>query len=249
MSEQLSEDLKQLLVCPVCKGKLAFAPGVISCHACGHRFTQPAAGYVDLLPQPLLADEGTRWEERQQEMDAWYEGLIARPARAKEDFGQGYAPYAPLLATLSGTILDVGGGIGVVRHFLAEDTDYIVVDPSLTWLRDEWASLATWFPDLETRPRFIRGIGEYLPFPPEAFDAVLAFWSLNHASDPGQVCHEVGRVLRPGGRFVVVLEDMTPSERDIAENPFLASSLANAHEYLGIEPWTSRAQSYALLTS
>jgi SAM-dependent methyltransferase len=159
-------------------------------------------------------------------MEAWYSGLIASPATANNCFVKDYAPYAPLLSTLSGDVLDLGGGIGIVRDYLPFDTRYTVIDPSLDWLGVEWTSLSERFPSLETLPPFVRGVGEYLPFPAQAFDAVLAFWSLNHVSDPDLVFAEVYRVLRPGRRFLVVLEDMAPSWDDIAKGAFSANKVA-----------------------
>jgi ubiquinone/menaquinone biosynthesis C-methylase UbiE len=70
--------------------------------------------------------------------------------------------------------------------------------------------IADKFPCLETRPNFVRGLGEYLPFAAQSFDHVLAFWSLNHARQPEKVFQEVYRVLRPGGHFLAVLEDIEP---------------------------------------
>jgi len=159
-------------------------------------------------------------------MEEWYKDLIASPAAANNCFARDYAPYAPLLATLSGDVLDIGGGAGIVRDYLPRDTSYTVIDPSLDWLGAEWASLAERFPSLVTKPHFILGIGEHLPFLAQAFDTVLAFWSLNHASDPEQVFSEVYRVLRPGGQFLAVLEDMAPSWGDIADGTFPASRIA-----------------------
>ena len=49
----------------------------------------------------------------------------------------------------------------------------------------------------------VRGIDEYMPFPvymplPDAsFEAVLSFWSLNHAMETSAVIGEAARVLRP----------------------------------------------------
>jgi ubiquinone/menaquinone biosynthesis C-methylase UbiE len=66
----------------------------------------------------------------------------------------------------------------------------------------------------------VRGTGEDLPFLAEAFDVVLAFWTLNHAADPQRLLSEVARVLAPGGVFLAVLEDMEPRWRDFARPAF-----------------------------
>jgi ubiquinone/menaquinone biosynthesis C-methylase UbiE len=145
-------------------------------------------------------------------METWYKDLIANPKRAHDCFVHDYNPIASILATLSGMVLDVGGGIGLVRHYLPRGTEYIVIDPSLQWLMAEWSSLSEHFPCLKNLPNFVRGIGEYLPFPARRFDTVLACWSLNHASNPQQVFREVWRVLRPRGRFLIILEDMVTDE-------------------------------------
>ena len=225
MVEQPLRVLQHLLVCPVCKGKLAFSAGLIRCSSCNLRFLQSRDDFLDLLPGHLLDNKGERWRERQQEMEEWYKDLIANPTVAKNCFVRDYAPYASLLATLSGDVLDVGGGGGIVREYL-NNVQYTVIDPSLDWLGAEWSSLAKRFPSLETKLRFVRGVGEYLPFPAQVFDAVLAFWTLNHVSYPEEVFSEVHRVLRPGGRFLVVLEDMPPSWGDIASGAFPASRVA-----------------------
>ena len=226
MAERTLCALQRLLRCPVCKGKIEFSPGFIRCRSCSLQFLQSKDDYFDLLPHHLLENIGKPWRERQQEMEEWYKDLIANPAAAKDCFVNDYAPYAPLLATLSGDVLDVGGGVGIVRDYLPRDVQYIVVDPSLDWLGDEWAPLAKDFPSLETKPHFVRGVGEYLPFPDEAFDAVLTLWTLNHVADPGLVFSEVYRVLRSGGRFLIILEDMPPSWGDIANGTFPASMVA-----------------------
>jgi SAM-dependent methyltransferase len=226
--------VEDLLVCPVCKGKLDFSPGIILCDSCNLRFHQSSDSYFDLLPYELLEDEVEQWKHRQQEMEKWYEDLVARPIQANELFLSDYAPYAPLLSKLSGIILDLGGGVGIVRHYLLRDVQYIVIDPSLSWLGQEWTRLADRFPCLATSPPFVRGIGEYLPFPAHTFDGVLAFWTMNHVNDPELVFREVCRVLRPGGRFLVVLEDMVPTWRDIINPWFLARSFLEADGVLHI---------------
>jgi SAM-dependent methyltransferase len=207
--------LKDLLVCPVCKGGLDYSPGLIRCIACHSSFPQLDEKCFDLMPYDLLKSTATRWGERQKEMEEWYRDLISNPLEASACLAHDYEPYASLLATLSGTVLDVGGGSGLVRHYLAKHTGYIVVDPSLDWRGSGWTKIAHRFPCLETRPTFVRSIGEYLPFEAKSFDAVLALWSLNHVDNPATVFREMRRVLKPCGRFLAVLEDMEPTWSDL----------------------------------
>lgn len=222
------ELLRHLLVCPVCKGRLDFVAHVVTCTSCSLRFQQAEEGYVDLLPNHLLDREETRWGERQQQTEEWYRNLITNPPEAGSCFVRDYTPYAPLLATFAGLILDVGGGNGVVRHFLPrQNVRYVVIDPSTEWLQTEWSSIAERFPCLRAMPCFVRGIVEYLPFLPQSFDAVLSFWSLNHSNEPDRGFREVHHVLRPGGRFLIVLEDMEPRWRDIPTRTFATKGMSH----------------------
>jgi SAM-dependent methyltransferase len=148
-------------------------------------------------------------------MEQWYADLLADPSAARRTFTYEYAPFRPLLADLYGTVLDLGGGNGLVRHFLPDAINYVSVDPSLAWCGHNWQVLADAFPCLKTPLHFVRGVGEYLPFLPRTFNAALAFWSLNHTNRPEAAIHEVHRVLKPGGRLFLVLEDMEPRWRDV----------------------------------
>lgn len=215
--ETKSSNLKNLLVCPVCKGTLHFSTVMIRCLSCQSSFPQLGTDCIDLLPEPCSANDATRWIERQQEMETWYRRLIVNSKQAQGCFLHDYSPIAPILATLSGMILDVGGGIGLVRQYLPQGATYIVIDPSLSWLEAEWSCLANHFPCLRTRPAFVRGVGERLPFPAQTFNAVLACWSLNHAWNPEEVFREAWRVLREGGRFLAILEEISPGKQDMAE--------------------------------
>lgn len=59
-------------------------------------------------------------------------------------------------------------------------------------------------PELEGRLRFLTGDGRRLPFEDGHFDAVLASEVLMMIPEPAEFLAEVRRVLRPGGRLVVV---------------------------------------------
>jgi SAM-dependent methyltransferase len=161
-------------------------------------------------------------------MKDWYRDLISDREQASACFNFDYSPYAALLRELTGCVLDLGGGIGVTRHFLDSATNYVVLDPSLDWLSADWAALSGQFPCLSSPPYFVHGVGEQLPFQKCSFDAVVALWTLNHVRDPAAVLSEVHRVLVPSGRFVAVLEDMIPSWRD---------TLFPSSQFAGVAPW------------
>ena len=160
------------------------------------RFSQARDQYINLLPDRRLEDGDTGWQERQQEMEAWYRDLIADPKKAERLLTHDHEPYAAFLHRLSGTVLDLGGGVGIARMFLAPGVEHLVVDPSLDWLGHGWRELTA---RLEQRSRrdaadhgarasiFIRGAAEYLPFGDRSIDAALAFWILNHVAEPAPV--------------------------------------------------------------
>lgn len=50
---------------------------------------------------------------------------------------------------------------------------------------------------------FRLGVAETMPFPADEFDLVTAITILCFVESPAPVFHEVARVLRPGGRFVI----------------------------------------------
>lgn len=63
-----------------------------------------------------------------------------------------------------------------------------------------------------------------LPFATASFDVVTSRFSAHHYADPQQALHETARVLRPGGRFLLV-------DTAAPETPFL-DTFFNAVEYL-----------------
>src|SRR5690554_2598353 len=205
---------KMHLVCPTCKGAIIAEDYKIICLSCGGEFSQKSDDFVNLMSSGEGTHENGEWEERQKEMTDWYQNLLPDLSSASSLFEHDYHPFKEYLSKLRGEVLDIGGGVGVVRHYLDENANYIVVDPSLDWLGSDWRLLAKTFPCLKQPPSFIYGKGEYLMFKDNSFDSVLSFWSINHVSHPSKVFDEVQRVLKPGGKFLVVFEDMEPRWSD-----------------------------------
>jgi SAM-dependent methyltransferase len=211
----------ELLACPVCGEPLGpEGDTALACQGCGRRWGE-RGGWLDFATD-AEARLDDHWARRQQSMEAWYENPIKASDQAEECYRHDYEPLAPLLRDLRGLVLDVGGGNGIVRQYLARDVRYIDLDPSLEWLKPDWLEVASSFPALSSPITFVRGVGERLPFRTGSMDAVLSLFSINHAGEPARMVREALRVLRPGGRLVVVAEDVEPRWRDLARPGYRA---------------------------
>jgi SAM-dependent methyltransferase len=99
-------------------------------------------------------------------------------------------------------LLEIGSGVGAVQ--IAARRRGVVpsgVEPSLQGSR----AATQLFRDhgFASAP-VVCGVGEHLPFPADAFDAVCSFQVLEHTRQPRLVLEETLRVLKPGGWFVHV---------------------------------------------
>lgn len=151
----------ELLACPRCKGALEQADGALTCGACGR--TYPAVeGAVDFT----LSSTDGGWSGRQRTMLEWYDELSTDAERTERCFRADYGVIAPLLAGLSGTVLDVGGGAGVTRRYLPASVRYVNVDPSASWLGTRWTEQASPSAPLAAPMAFAQATGEALPFAP-----------------------------------------------------------------------------------
>ena len=109
--------------------------------------------------------------------------------------------------TAGSRVLDVATGTGLMLRSAAAGSGEtglaIGLDPSTEMLR-------------ECRRRcdapVIRGIGETLPFADASFDIVSMGYALRHVSDLRALFREYARVLKPGGRLLI-LEITQPQSR------------------------------------
>ncbi len=76
--------------------------------------------------------------------------------------------------------------------------------------------------------RYDTGVGEALPYPGAAFDAVVCVDVLEHVADLGRVLAEVARVLRPGGQFLFDTINRNPVAR--------FATITVAEDLLGLLP-------------
>jgi ubiquinone/menaquinone biosynthesis C-methylase UbiE len=98
-------------------------------------------------------------------------------------------------------ILDVGTGPGIVANLLSDlGHDVTGVDVSESMLKKAEENSRALHHSIE----FLQGDGERLPFENESFDAVVNRYVLWTIPDPKKAMAEWKRVLKPGGRLVVV---------------------------------------------
>ena len=96
---------------------------------------------------------------------------------------------------LTGTsVLDLGSGTGAAFDQLL-DYDTTAIDPDKKML------------ELNSFKNKVLGSAENLPFEDNCFDNVFCSFVWRNVSDTNKALHEVYRVLRPGGKFVLL--DMT----------------------------------------
>jgi len=127
-------------------------------------------------------------------------------------FDAAYFDYYPYLAhyalqepLLGRRVLEIGLGYGTLGQLIAAcGAEYYALDIAegpVRMMRDRLAALGVG--DVETR--VMRGSALSIPHEDGSFDYVYSIGCLHHTGDTGRGVDEVRRVLRPGGRAVVML--------------------------------------------
>ena len=113
-------------------------------------------------------------------------------------------------------------GLDISPHFLLEAKKYV--------LQEELGKHIT----LEC------GAGESLPYPAAAFDGAFAARLLLHANDPDAIVREMVRVVRPGGRIVVMDWDFDSVVVDHPEREVTRRLLHWRSDHHGGDNWSGR---------
>src|SRR4051812_44980824 len=164
-----------------------------------------------LLDEATSSDDPTLAGDSQRlaELDAERRGDL--PQSAVDEIERDYSPgrtwhsLAVGIAALLrlGDVLDVGSGDGAAASAVAPYCR------SLTCIDTNERRIAAARERLGHHANVRAQVADAheLPFQDAAFDAVLVFHTLTYAQHPARVLKECGRVLRPGGRLVVLCLD------------------------------------------
>jgi demethylmenaquinone methyltransferase/2-methoxy-6-polyprenyl-1,4-benzoquinol methylase len=111
-------------------------------------------------------------------------------------------------------LLDAGSGYGIMSRLALNESAgtarIVMYDPILEML----ANAKNMFMPLSSEFSLSSGVFEYMPFRNDIFDVVLCGYSLRDAIRLGPAISEISRVLKLGGRFVIV-------DLGKPDNPFL----------------------------
>ena len=163
----------------------------------------PAALQDQRRLQSALADRRTKSQE-------FFSASASQWDRLREElFGDRFHLSAlGALADASWTAGDLGCGTGQMAATLAPFVGRVVaVDQSAAMLQAARKRLQG-FDNVDLR----RGDVEALPLDDERLDLATLMLVLHHVTEPAKALAEVARVLKPGGRLVVV--DMLPHDRE-----------------------------------
>ncbi len=137
------------------------------------------------------------WPESEQVASWWQDGFTDG---ADVEYEEQILPLVADMLQGARRVLDVGCGEGQVSRLAASirGVDLVVgVDP--TWAQIEVAA------DRGGEPLFGDAEAAALPFTSASFDAVVACLVFEHIDAVDEAIAEVARVLRPGGRFIFLL--------------------------------------------
>lgn len=137
----------------------------------------------------------------------WYAWTARRAERGEVGRRRGQ-----LLARASGRVLDLGAGTGEsFKHLPSEVASVVAVEPDPAMLRRARRRSA----DTSAPPHLLRAVGEALPLADASFDTAVATLVLCTVDDLEAAVAELRRVLRPGGRLLL-LEHVRAGDEAVA---------------------------------
>ena len=215
-----------ILACPECKTKLKkINAKKMKCIKCGRVFAlhSKRLNFISLMPRTMSRQKEIImrwWEENLCDLDAYIRGSenIERGTwkyfkNTDRKWFKWHHPWAcskyPIMhkwlnfSDLKGKrVLEIGCGVGTMfEQFAGMGIEIHALDINLSSCEMTWKRT-----DLFKLPGCIyRGDAENLPFKDKTFDFVFTYGVLHHTPDIQKAFDEMYRVLKPGGKFFMML--------------------------------------------
>src|SRR4051812_38204315 len=151
-----------------------------------------------------------RLRERQTDSQTFFSAAAGQWDKLRGELYGEASSVAALLALLppDWVVADLGCGTGWASAMLAPNVKQVIaVDSSAAMLKAARKRTQE-FSNIDLR----RGELEVLPIEDASCDAALLLLVLSYATDPQKVLAEMSRILKPGGRAIVM--DLLPHDRD-----------------------------------
>ena len=105
-----------------------------------------------------------------------------------------------LVGPLEGHVIEIGSGTGATLPFYELASRVVAVEPDPSMAKRLPARIA----EARVPVEVVNTPAEKLPFPDETFDAAVAAFVLCSVADQAEVLGEVRRVLKPGGKLILL---------------------------------------------
>jgi 2-polyprenyl-3-methyl-5-hydroxy-6-metoxy-1,4-benzoquinol methylase len=146
----------------------------------------------------------------------YYDDPIETAARRFKASEEWQAIKAFLPPRQGAKVLEIGAGRGIVSWaFASEGCEVHAIEPDPSALVGAGAIRSLCGATGQTIT-IVESVGERLDLAEGCFDYVVCRGVLHHVSDLPQVCREVYRVLRPGGRFLAIKEHAADTPDELA---------------------------------
>ena len=215
----LTLDMLDRLACPECKNfsmelksssieNYEIIKGEIICLRC-HRQYPINEGIPNMLPDELrikTIPKESIWREWGKRLGSYKHRKKGWTEENSRSIIPVYEESFSYFYPIKDSVLEIGCGNGVVRHFLNRNVEYWGTDPDKDWILHPLHSYTLdIFSCLNEPFPFIQGVGESLPFKDESFDNVIITATLDHVNSPSQVFEESYRVLKDKGQMLLTV--------------------------------------------
>ncbi|MFA5070496.1 MAG: methyltransferase domain-containing protein [Patescibacteria group bacterium] len=186
-------NLKKIIVCPVCLKGLSLKMGHYYCPECGRSYAVKEG--IPVLVKGEIFDsqiQNKEYEWKRKEILVFdavddYEKFMSRPYF--RDLKEQISQELKLLKDNKNEVLEVGAGISLFAPMFA-DKNLVLTDLSFSLLRKNEAHIFKVVAD-----------GEYLPFADQSFDFIYVIGLIHHLPNQRRGLKELKRLVRPGGQI------------------------------------------------